>query len=219
MKITTLLTAAAFAATAATSLSATTIDLNQFDAIYTEGYRTQTVDGQSVANRGIRSNNGGISSFEIPGMTPGQTALVSGYVSSAGTNGDTYTLSDFTGALIIDIMNLATAARNPAGAFGATFELLNGGVVQQTFALSSTTSTDVLSQSFAPLNVVGANIALRIFGTSGTADYDVSFSSVASVPGPAANQLVAAVPVPAAGLLLFGALGGLTVMRRRRKTT
>ena len=69
----------------------------------------------------------------------------------------------------------------------------------------------------------GRNDDGQVFDSSALALFQnvtsVTFSSSLGGNVRIDDIVVAAIPVPAAGLLLFGALGGLAALRRRRKTT
>jgi hypothetical protein len=73
-----------------------------------------------------------------------------------------------------------------------------------------------------PLTAVGTWTQITaMFVITKTGDYNLRFAAGGtnnSLGGFIDNVSIAAVPVPAAGFLLFGALGGLAALRRRRKT-
>jgi hypothetical protein len=77
--------------------------------------------------------------------------------------------------------------------------------------------------AFATLPSEGAKFKLRtvinIFGSGGDGAANVSTSLMASAPISSFAPPVPSVPVPAAGLLLLGALGGLGMAARRRRKT
>tara|TARA_R110002110_G_scaffold172752_6_gene375568 strand:+ start:1571 stop:2182 length:612 start_codon:yes stop_codon:yes gene_type:complete len=197
------LTTAAALIVSASAASATSIDPRDYATIYTESKRTETVDNQDISGNGIRSNNGGIQSFDAPTIASDDSVLIAGYVTAGRT--DEFVFSDFVGVFSLDVLNLAMATRRPEAQFGAMFELLVDGVVAQTLAFNSTSTSDVFSGAFDDVRLdAPGTITLQISGLAGASYYDLGVS-------------VAAVPLPAAGLLLLGGLGGLVTLRRRRK--
>lgn len=87
-------------------------------------------------------------------------------------------------------------------------EFLVGGVAMDSFAI--TTMTNIFPAAYATLGATATIFSSVAFDA-------VRFSSSRANAFEYAN-VVAAVPVPAAGFLLFGALGGLAALRRRRKS-
>ncbi len=188
---------AAAAMSAASAATAVTVDPNDFDSIFTEGQRTETVNGADVSGNAAVSGNGDVGTVDIPDLS-GNTLIV-GRV----TNGsDNYTSASVTGLATITVLNYAEAVRAGASPFSAVFEFFAGGVSQGSTTLTSNgvPFSDVTVGSF---NYTGESFGLTVNGQQGASDYDVSIS-------------IAAVPLPAAGLMLLGALGGLGVARRRK---
>ena len=92
-----------------------------------------------------------------------------------------------------------------------SIEFLLGGVSQLLY-----TGTDLINQSlFDPLSGTGPNyeqVALVNFSNFANGFDKVTFKSTQA----AFEMALPPVPVPAAGLLLLGALGGLAALRRRK---
>ena len=92
-----------------------------------------------------------------------------------------------------------------------SIEFLRGGVSQLLY-----TGTDLINQSlFDPLSGAGPNyeqVALVNFSNFANGFDKVTFKSTQA----AFEMALPPVPVPAAGLLLLGALGGLAALRRRK---
>ena len=86
-------------------------------------------------------------------------------------------------------------------------DFLLGGFVVDTFAIM--TMTNIFPATYATLGATATIFSSVAFDA-------VRFSSKSNAFEYA--NVVAAVPVPAAGFLLFGALGGLAALRRRRKS-
>ena len=101
------------------------------------------------------------------------------------------------------------------------------GLLDLLWSIDGTTFSSLLTGLTPTDNTVGSNYFADVFGFATTSLQYVrmdmsrcpqplpgSFSACAI--GEVAFNQVAAVPVPAAGLMLLGALGGLGLMRRRR---
>ncbi|MEM6941827.1 MAG: VPLPA-CTERM sorting domain-containing protein [Pseudomonadota bacterium] len=175
--------------------SAVTVDPADFDSVFTEGLRTATTSGEAAVGSEAVPGNGDIDTFDIPGLA-GDTLLV-GRVEDAT---DTYTSGSVTGFATITVLNYAQAVRDGISPFSAVFSVFAGSteVGSGTFGSAGPTSGVVAASQFN-----GDPFRLVVDGQSGAADYDVSIS-------------IASVPLPAAGLMLIGALGGLGMMRRRK---
>ena len=90
------------------------------------------------------------------------------------------------------------------------------------FSVGSLLNSSVTGPNVLNMTSVGEwTLFTYRFTVANAGSYTLAFSGLPvsdSFGGLLDNVAIAAVPVPAAGLLLIGALGGLAVLRRRRKT-
>lgn len=142
----------------------------------------------------------------------------------------------FTGTLDLNenlgMLDLADGSIVFSGVTGAatgglTFEVINSGSLQQAAG-----STQVLIQAgknntinFTTLAFGGTPISLHPVtgGWAGTfssmlpADFELQFTN--ANPADSVQVTIAAIPLPAGGLLLITALGGMALLRRRKAAT
>jgi hypothetical protein len=196
--------AASVALLAATAGHSATINPADYDDIYTEGKRVATVDGANVAGNDAVAGNGDVTNFGL-GALAADTLLV-GRVVNTGV--DEWLGSGLTGTFGVNIINYAISSRNGGSPFEALFEvLINGTVASSVNLLGSSATAMFMNQSLGSFALAGDDVEVRITSAQGASDYDIELTF----------DPVAAVPVPAAGLLLLTALGGAGVMRRRKK--
>lgn len=115
----------------------------------------------------------------------------------------------------VSVLTLVGGGTFSLGSFW--FQFLGRGAVN-----TLTVVSDLGGVLFLGVNTFGRNDGGQYLDLSGLTLFQnvtsVTFSS--SLGGNVRiDDIVAAIPVPAAGLLLFGALGGLAALRRRRKAT
>ncbi|WP_255576521.1 VPLPA-CTERM sorting domain-containing protein [Jannaschia sp. AI_61] len=123
--------------------------------------------------------------------------------------------SDAAGVLTFEFVNNSASFKTVGAVFGTALQsVLNfsGGVVAAwgngTFAMVPDTDP---TGSFNVSTLLGAGVSDTLTTTFGDP------TAIRSGGQGSINFTVAAVPVPAAGLLLIGALGGMAAMRRRKK--
>jgi hypothetical protein len=134
-----------------------------------------------------------------------------------GTTGDDYFTVGSPGKQASPAIMLLSTARN-------TFRMLWGSIDDYNaveFCFGATcdrvTGTDIAAG--IPTNVFGSKNAIVSFSSDFNFDR-ISFFSNEGKPGDVAafEFAVAPVPLPAGGLLLLGALGGIAALRRRKTT-
>lgn len=115
-----------------------------------------------------------------------------------------------TGRSIYDLAYIAGTTMSPylAFAYDTVGQRFRPTVVAGYSPFASAIASDYLSGFFiGPYAIAGSEFALRDY--SGSAPEEFAHSVVIT-------QRIAAVPLPAAGLLLLAGLGGLGLMRRKR---
>ncbi|MBT8154562.1 VPLPA-CTERM sorting domain-containing protein [Epibacterium ulvae] len=161
----------------------------------------------------------------LTALSSAQAATISGQVDIAGiVNLDA---SDFTPNGSVSLLTPAFAFLGTgdfaadSGTFVTTFGFDFGAVGDQTL-LTLASGISFVAQSFSDLS----DGAIKSFTATGflSADgYDDSFATLSFASSGSSNTItsfitsVAPVPLPAAGILLFGALAGLGFAGRRRK--
>jgi len=212
MKLKTLIAAAAFS-TAAVAANAATFDF----AAMGDAYEADFAAFQAWAGSGAYLTQDGITITNITadGTGPADTTKV-GYLDGGTMNG--------LGACSIT----ASAPNSCAGNSDDNISLSLGETV--TIAFSTTVSLDDLNLygdhtlfGDGSITINGASYAVN----AGVADLTGLLASSVFTIGLPVNQFgnlayigaatVTAVPVPAAGFLLLGGLGGLAAMKRRKK--
>ena len=191
-------------AIAAGSAQAATINPGDFDDIFTEGQRTQTVDGTDVSGFTV-AGFPDVTTFDVGSIDVDDSLLIvgRGVENQLGLN-DEFTSDSVSGVFTANIINFAESSRNGVSPFTGLFELFVDGSLVETIQISS--STLVENVAFTSITLNDASVLFRTTVTDGIADYDLSFSSVAAVPLPAS------LPLALAGLLGLGYVG----MRRRK---
>ncbi len=229
------ITAASISTNAA---SAATFDPTDFDAIFTESRRASTLGRLAMGGSAI-VRSGDIGTLNIGALHAETDALVAGKIKKR--NRDTYTSSDVTGALTVQVETKSKRYKSAKRSKTRTlYELIVDGVVVDSVLLRTGKKRNKKSFSFAPITVDGAEVSLRITGKRGKSiSYDAAFyvsdgstgafssstttlgavdPAAAAAAGGAAAGAVSAVPLPAGMPLLIGAGAALGLVRRRRKS-
>lgn len=194
--------AAAIAVTcAATSLGAVTVDPTNFDRIYTEDGRTQTVSGSAITGNAAVTGNVDVDRFRVADISEGQSYLLSGR--ALDDDRDRWVFRNVTGILDIDILAITRSTGAPRGGFNTRFNVVVDGTrVEQQRMVGAL--GEELNASFLPITVNDAQVVIVARDRGGASDYDLSVS-------------LTAVPVPGAVLLMLTGLAGLSAASRKKR--
>jgi hypothetical protein len=133
----------------------------------------------------------------VGGITQASTVDSVVVGSIADMDSATFSAGNVSGRATITVLSFTEAASNGGSPFRAVFEFFSG-----TTSLNSVDLTGPASGvTVGTFNFTGDEVTVTATGQGGASDFAVSVTSV---------------PVPAAGLLLMGALGGIGLMRRRK---
>lgn len=132
-------------------------------------------------------------------MTSGSGSMIVGNISDV--EAIKYSVGNVSGTATITVVDFSEAANNGGSPFSATFQFFSG-VTPLGFSFQDGATQNTVIGTF---NLPGEEVTGTVEGTGGSANFKVSID-------------IAPVPLPAAGMLLVGALGGLGAMRRRKKS-
>lgn len=170
---------------------------------WTEGKRTEMMSGESMRGHAAMRSNRDVRTYDTGLLAAPDMLMLAGRVARTGADAWTGTIASGD-VFRFSIAGFAESARNGASPFSAIFTLMSGGNIVERVTLTGR-DPSVLRHDFRA-DVTGA-WSLGIQSRSGASDYDITGSSVP----------ITAAPVPAAGVLMLGALAGFGLIRRRRK--
>lgn len=112
-----------------------------------------------------------------------------------------YSVGNVSGKATITVSEFGPSANNGGSPFSATFQFFSGVTPLGFVSLDGAATNSVIGTFTLP----GDEVTGTVESTGGSADFKVSID-------------IASVPLPAAGFLMLGALGGLGIARRRKKS-
>lgn len=132
-------------------------------------------------------------------MDNGSNTMIVGTISDMDAT--KYSVGDVSGTATITVAEFGPGSGNGGTPFSATFQFFSGVTPLGFVSLDGPASNSVIGT----FNLPGQEVTGTVESNGGSADFKINID-------------IATVPLPAAGFLMIGALGGLGIARRRKKS-